>query len=170
MNFKFISIFVILLSLIFLGCIGQKPAGTPIPTATPTSTATAQPTVIMTTPQPTQAPDTTPKPFPITYRVWVDSDYGFRIVRALNGSESFILPSDFDRFNFTINVGDTVRWINDDLYGYKLTIVSAEGLWANQTMRYNKSFFDHTFNNSGNFTVYILEKPAKPRQRIIVNP
>jgi len=170
MNFKFISIFVILLSLIFLGCVGQKPVGTPTPTATPTATATPEPTVVVTTPQPTQVPVTTSKPYPISYRVWVDTDYGFRIVRALNGSESYILPSNFDRFNFTINVGDKVRWINDDRYGYKMTIVSAEGLWENQTMRYNNSFFDHTFNESGNYTVYIQEKPTKPHQRIIVNP
>ena len=60
MNFKIISIFIMVLSLIFLGCVDQKTGVTPVPTptTTPTATATPVPTVVPTTVQPTPIPTT----------------------------------------------------------------------------------------------------------------
>ncbi|HEY9205567.1 MAG TPA: hypothetical protein VIO58_06555 [Candidatus Methanoperedens sp.] len=161
---------IAILSAVLAGCIKPtEPVGTPVPTPT----ATLVPTVVPTyTPIPTPTLAPTPKAlFPLTYKVWIDSDYGFRLVRAINGTTYIPLPSNFDRFNFAINVGDKVIWINDDSYDFPLTIISNEGLWDNKTgyMRYNSSQFGYTFNKTGTYTVYIKEY-RKNQQNITVNP
>jgi len=163
---------IIILSSVFLGCVvPTEPAGTPAPTppATPTVTATVKPTY-------TPAPLPTPSPairksFPVTYKVWIDSDYGFVKARAVNGTTNVPLPSDFDILNLSINVGDRVIWINDDSYDWPLTVISREGLWTNRSgyLRYNYQKFGYTFNKSGTYTVSIKEYSRK-QQKIVVNP
>jgi hypothetical protein len=170
---KLITIMLIILSSVLLGCVGKQ-VGTPTPTATPTTTETVKPTVVPTIPSPTPTPTPapTPKLFPITYKVWIDSDRGFYIVRAVNGTTYVALPSGFDRLNFTINSGDKVRWINDDSYDFPLTLISNEGLWTGRTglMRYNNTFFEYTFNKTGTYTFSIKEFQRIQNQTIIVNP
>ncbi len=127
------------------------------------------------TPNPTPAITTTPTPtptvFPITYKVWIDSDYGFREVRAVNGTTNVPLPSNFDDLNVTINTGDKVIWINDDSYDFPLTVVSNEGLFTNQTgrLRYRETRVEYTFNRSGSYTFSIKEYPNLKNQKIHVN-
>lgn len=168
---KLIAIALVILLSVFMGCV-KEPAGTPAPT--PTAAETATPTVVQTTPSPTPTPTPAPTPrlFPYTYKVWVDSDRGFYMVRAVNGTTYIQLPSDFNELNFTISFGDKVRWINDDSYDFPLTVVSNEGLWANRTglMRYNNTFFEYTFNKTGNYTFSIKESQRIKPQKIIVNP
>ena len=161
-NFKILSIFVIVLSLIFLGCIDQKPTGTPTPTATPIATPTAVPTVVATTPQPTPTPVRTQA----LYISEVDDLYGFRKVTVKNGSSNYI------NHTLTINAGDSVKWISVTNNNYSLTVVSREGLWNNSSsrMRYVLSWFNYTFTQPGNYEVYLKEFPKVVPQKIIVNP
>ncbi len=163
---------IIILSSIFLGCVQPpQPAGTPTPTAAPTATATVEPTVVAYTPTPVSTTAPTTKVFPITYKVWIDSDYGFREVRAVNGTTNVPLPSNFDDLNVTINTGDKVIWINDDSYDFPLTVVSNEGLFTNQTgrLRYRETRVEYTFNRSGSYTFFIKEYPRIKNQKIFVN-
>lgn len=161
-KFKIIPIFVVVLSLIFLGCIDREQTGTPTPTVTPTATPTAVPTVVATTPQPTPTPVRTQ----ILYISEVDDVYGFRKVIVKNGS------SNYTNHTLTINTGDTVEWRSVTENNYSLTIVSKEGLWNNSSsrLRYVLSRFDYTFTQPGNYEVYLKEFPKPAHQRIIVNP
>ncbi len=169
-NIKFIPvIFIITLSAIFLGCV-QSPVGTPAPTATPVTTATIEPTIAPTD-APTPAP--TPEPVPeaaVTYIVWIESDRGFHKARAIKDTAYLELPSDFNILNFTINVGDKVRWINDDSYDFPLTVTSNEDLWTNRTgyLRWREDRFEYIFNNTGIYTFYIKEYSRLPQQKITV--
>lgn len=153
-SIKFISILIIMFSILVLGCLDQKPTGTPVPTVSPTLTKTV-PTIIPTivTPVPT------PIRIPVTYKSFVDADFGFYKVVATNAS----LPVMFDSVNRTlsINKGDNIIFVNlprgdtSDV----LTIISAEGLWDNATSRLPQAYkqFDHTFNGTGTFTVFVKE-------------
>ena len=165
---KLIPLIIVIISFFFLGCV--KPP-VPAPTATPTATETLLPTIPATlTPTPTPVPTLTPVAGPIKYRVWIDSDFGFYRVRAIRGNSTHDLPSDFNILNFTIKVGDNVRWINDDSYDFPLTIVSNEGLWTGRTglMRYQGERFEYTFNKTGIYTFSIKEFPRIQNQTITV--
>lgn len=169
---KLFPIVFVTLLLIFSGCVGETPAGTPTPTAVPTATETPQPTIILTVPAPTPAlsPQIAP---PVKYIVWIDSDLGFYRVRAVRGNTSVRLPADLDILNFSINVGDKVRWMNDDGYDFPLTLVSNEGLWTGRAglMRYQGERVEYTFNKTGTYTFSIQEYPRIKQQKItVVNP
>jgi len=160
-------ILLILLTSVFLGCVEKQPVTVPVVTPTPS------PTIVQVTPVPTltPAPEITPAPTsPIQYRSWIDSDYGFYKVRAIKDNVSYELALDFDTRNFSINEGDTVRWINDDMYDYSLTLVSTEGLWTGRTafMLYQGQLFEYTFNKTGIYTFNIKEFPKIAPQKITV--
>ena len=165
---KLIPVVIVIISLFFLGCVNP-----PAPTPTATPTATVQPTVFPTL-SPTPALTATPALSlePVMYRVWVDSDYGFYRIRAIQGNSSYDLPAGFNILNFTIHAGDSVRWINDDSYDFPLTIVSNEGLWSGRTglMRYQTERFDYTFNMTGTYTFSIREYQDLENQKITVIP
>ncbi|CAG0999223.1 MAG: hypothetical protein OIN86_02015 [Candidatus Methanoperedens sp.] len=166
MNFKIIPILIMVLSLIFLGCVEEKPGVTPVPTptATPTATPTPELTVVPTTVQPTPTPAIVRTQ--ALYTSDVDELYGFRKVTVRNGS------SNYTNRTLTINAGDTIKWISVTDANYPLTIVSKEGLWNNSSsrMKYSLSWFNYTFNEPGNYEVYIEEFPKIAHQKIIVNP
>ncbi|VVB86329.1 Uncharacterised protein [uncultured archaeon] len=167
----FLIVFVTLL-LIFSGCVGKTPVGTPVPTAVPTATEMPQPTIAPTVPVPT--PSFTPvTALPATYIVWIDSDFGFYRMRAVRGNTSIQLPSDFPILNFSIYVGDKVRWMNDDSYDFPLTLVSNEGLWTGRAglMRYQGERVVYTFNKTGTYTFSIKEYPhIEPQKITVVSP
>lgn len=102
--------------------------------------------------------------------MWIDSDFGFYRVRAVQGNMSLTLSPDLDILNFTIKAGDRVKWINDDSYDFPLTIASNEGLWTGRTglMRYQGERFEYEFNRTGIYTFSIKEYPRIPNQKIIV--
>jgi hypothetical protein len=154
-----------------MGCTEKTPAGTPVPTVAPTPNKTVLPTAFATT-TPTPTPTETPFFEPINYRVWVDSIYGFYKVRAIKGNSSYDLPFSFDVRNFSINVGDSVSWINDDSDNFRMTIVSNESLWTGQTgrLRWLGDRFEYTFNETGTYTFSIYEFKRLEPQEIIVNP
>jgi len=66
----------------------------------------------------------TPAHEPQTYRIFVDSYYGFSQVRHISDKPR----TDLNPKNLGIRVGDTVIWRNDD-EDDRLDIVSNEGLW-----------------------------------------
>ncbi len=165
---KILLLAIVIISSFVLGCVNP-----PAPTPTPTQTATAQPTVSPTqSPTPVLTATPTPNLEPIMYRVWVDSDFGFYMIRAIKGNTSYDLPAGFNILNFTIRIGDTVRWINDDSYDFPLTIVSNEGLWTGRAglLRYQTERLDYTFNMTGTYTFSIGEYRDLPNQTITVVP
>lgn len=103
----------------------------------------------------------------VTYHSDVDQDYGFRRVIDYTTHK----PSPYVNNTLTINVGDTVVWINDATPDEPLTIMSKEGLWGNRSayLRWNYQKFSYTFNESGTYEVYIKEHPREQHQIIIVN-
>ena len=145
---RIIWIIILILQIsFFLGCVDKQQVPESSTTPAPTPSPTPAPTPFLTMPAPT--PEYTPYPgSPTNYRSWIDSDYGFYKVRAIKDMTSYQLAFDFDIRNFTINKGDTVRWINDDMYDYSLTLISNEGLWTGQTgfLRYQGQRFEYTFN------------------------
>jgi len=158
-------IILILQTSIFLGCVEKQPVTEPLATPAPTPS----PTPFQITPVLT--PEYTPYPIsPINYRSWIDSDYGFYKVRAVKDNASYQLSLDFDTRNFTINKGDTVRWMNDDMYDYSLTLINNEGLWTGETgfLRYQGLRFEYTFNKTGIYTFHIKEFPKIAPQKITV--
>ena len=163
MDFKIISIFIMVLSLIFLGCIDEKTGGTPVPTATATATPKPVPTVVPTTVQPTPIPTTAR-----TQAVYVSDvyEYGFPKMTTINGTGTY------KNNTISINQGDTIKWVSTTDAGYYLTIVSKEGLWNNSSsfLRYRFRAFNYTFTQPGEYEVYLKEFPREDHQKIIVNP
>jgi len=108
----------------------------------------------------------TPAHEPQTYRIFVDSYYGFSQVRHISDKPR----TDLNPKNLGIRVGDTVIWRNDD-EDDRLDIVSNEGLWdsvAGVLMWYGKEF-SHTFKNKGAYTVTISNYPKTADQTITVS-
>lgn len=167
----FLIVFVTLL-LIFSGCVGKTPAETPVPTTVPVTTETLQPTIIPSVPVPT--PLLTPvTASPARYIVWIDSDFGFYRMRAVKGNTSVQLPANFNILNFSIYIGDKVRWMNDDSYDFPLTLVSNEGLWTGRAglMRYQGERIEYTFNKTGTYTFSIKEySRIEPQKITVVSP
>lgn len=163
------NLILILGVIFFLGCL-QPPVVTPTPT--PTIIETPQVTPAAPTPTPTPTPTITPEVEPVMYRIWMDSDFGFYRVRALKGNASYRLPSGFNILNFTVKVGDSVRWINDDSYDFPMTVASNEGLWTGRTglTRYQTERFEYTFNTTGTYTFSIREYQRLKNQTITVVP
>lgn len=141
LNMKSNSILLVSLLVVaalFVGCIGDDENGvapTPTPTATPEPTATA-------TPEPTPTPTETPEPTPTE-------------IVPLNPPKPIYL----EKYAMapktpTIRAGEALNWINiqtSPMTTYKL--VSADGLWENQSISYGKKF-KYTFDTPGNYSYY----------------
>jgi len=115
----------------------------------------------------------------VTYRSYVDFDYGFYNVvgtgvnpanDTANESTYFANVNYTDK-KLTINVGDTLLWINYDPQNWPLTIMSKQGLWNGNAsyLRQMYKMFNYTFTEPGTYVVYVKEKD-KFSQTIIVNP
>lgn len=104
---------------------------------------------------------------PITYRTDVDQDYGFYRVRDITAHR----PAPYDNNTLTINVGDTIMWMNDATPDWPLTIVSEQGLWNNTIarLRWNYQKFSYTFNESGEYGVYIKEYPSENQKIVVIS-
>lgn len=160
-----ISLILIILSSVFLGCV-KAPVSTPTPTATPTATETAIPTVFQTTPSPTPTPAPTPR-MQAVYKFYVHDIDGFYRVRALNTTK---IP-EYKNYTLSINAGDNVIWESES-EDYTITIVSEQGLWDNTSakLRWDTQQFSYTFNQSGTYGIYLKEFPKVKHQKIIVKP
>lgn len=101
------------------------------------------------------------------YRSLVDQDYGFYRVIDITTHKS----APYVNNTLTIYVGDTVIWENDATPDEPLTIINEQRLWGNKSayLRWNYQKFSYTFNQSGNYSVYISEYPRETHQKIIVN-
>ena len=160
-NIKLIAIALVILLSVFSGCVTEQ-AGTPSPT--PTAAETATPAVVKTTVAPTSTPV---QRVPLTYKSFVDQDYGFKRVVEINYQ-----PFVYQNLTLNIRTGDTVIWVNDATPDEKLTIVSEQGLWDNTSaiLRWNYQYINYTFIQPGTYGVYIKEYPRIEHQKIIVNP
>lgn len=100
------------------------------------------------------------------YKSLVDQDYGFYRVTDITTHK----PAPYVNNTITIYVGDTVVWENDATPDEPLTIISEQKLWGNRSayLRWNYQKFSYTFNQSGNYSVYISEYPRETHQKIIV--
>ena len=115
----------------------------------------------------------------ITYKSSVDYDYGFYKVIGVDqkpATDAESAQTNFTTVNYikkrlTINVGDTVMWINYDTKDWPLTIISEQGLWkeSDSYLKYSYRRFNYTFIKPGIYDVYIKEHD-KFSQTIIVNP
>ncbi len=160
-----ISLILIILSSVFLGCV-KEPVSTPTPTATPTATETAIPTVVQTTPSPTPTPAPIPR-MQAFYKFYVHDIDGFYRVRALNTTQ---IP-EYKNLTLKINAGDKVIWESES-EDYTITIVSEQGLWDNTSAKLlvNTKQFSYTFTQPGTYGIYVKEFPKIRHQKIIVNP
>jgi len=113
----------------------------------------------------------------VTYKSFVDLDYGFYKVIDIgtkttedNGSvRTNYTTVNYINKNLTINVGDTVTWINYDSKDWPITIFSEDGLWKDNGsyLKYSYRTFNHTFTNPGTYGISIKEDLGL-RQTIIV--
>jgi plastocyanin len=129
---------LLVVAALFAGCIGDDENG-----VAPTPTATPEPTVTPTaTPEPTVTPTATPEPIP-TETV------------KLNPPKPIYL----DKYAMapktpTIRAGEALNWINNQKSPMTTyTLVSADGLWENQSISYGKKF-KYTFDTPGNYSYY----------------
>jgi hypothetical protein len=166
-SIKFFTILIIIFSILVIGCIDQKPTGTPVPTVSSTPTNTVVPTIIPTI----ATPVPTPSRIPVIYKSLVDVDYGFYQILALNATS----PVSYYRNNRTlfINSGDKIIFANwpsantNDV----ITIISDEELWENNTGNLQTfKTFNHTFNETGTFTIRVKEfKKVSPLKIIVTS-
>ena len=108
----------------------------------------------------------------ITYNSEVDLNDGFYRV-TVRDSPTYTYFVDWDDVNksLTINVSDTVTWINSDIKDLKITIVSEQELWSEKDsyLKWNTRWFSYRFEKPGTYGVYVQEN-VKFHQTIIVNP
>ncbi len=96
-------------------------------------------------------PQSTPIPVNVINKnmvVDVDSEWGFYRVRGDNNLS--------DKLNMTLNIGDTIKFINDDSYDWSVLI---HGI--NETpvkLRYNYASVTYKFNQSGSYTFQTQSK------------
>ncbi len=98
-----------------------------------------------------------------TYKVDVDSYYGFGRVTNLNGS-----AFTYDNRTLSVNLEDTVIWVNDADPDQVLTIVSKDGLFGDAYLRWNYQQFRYIFYMPGTYDIYIKEYPRLQHQTIVV--
>lgn len=102
---------------------------------------------------------------PATYKSFVDGYRGFSRVTDENGESP-----PYEDHTLSINVGDTVIWINNDVSN-RLTIVSEQKLWKENDARlsYAGRKFNYIFNDAGTYTLHIKPDEKLPKQTIIVS-
>ncbi len=96
-------------------------------------------------------PQSTPIPVNIINKnmvVDVDSEWGFYRVRGDNNLS--------DKLNITLNIGDTIKFVNDDSYDWPVLIYGINE--SPVKLRYNYASVTYTFNQSGN---YIFQTQSK---------
>lgn len=127
---------LLVVAALFAGCIGDDENGVaPTPTATPELTPTA-------TLEPTPTPTATPEPTPT-------ETIQLRPPKPIYLDKYAMAPK-----TPTIRAGEALNWINNQkapMLTY--TLVSADGLWENQSISYGKKF-KYTFDTPGNYSYY----------------
>lgn len=100
----------------------------------------------------------------ITYKSYIDSEYGFYKARDITTYK----PAPLVGRTLTINVGDTVIWESDMSLDKTITIINEQNLWNSVDAYVQGSHtFSHTFMISGTYDIYTKEYP-KLRQYIVV--
>jgi plastocyanin len=101
----------------------------------------------------TNSINTTTQPIGDTYTVYVDREFGFWAVRSDN-----VTTMDYTNKILDINTGDSVRWMNMDVEGDRITIISDNTLWeGGQLLSGTGKWFRFTFNSSGYYQFHIVE-------------
>lgn len=105
----------------------------------------------------------------INYRIAIDQYRGFYRVYIANTSGRVVTVS----YNGSLYItkGDTITWMNDAVPDARLTIISQQKLWSDNSgvLKWAYKQFSYTFNKSGIYDVYIKEN-SKLKQKIIVGP
>lgn len=100
----------------------------------------------------------------ITYKSYIDSEYGFYKARDITTYK----PAPLVGRTLTINVRDTVIWESDMSLDKTITIINEQNLWNSVDAYVQGSHtFSHTFMISGTYNIYTKEYP-KLRQYIVV--
>ena len=88
------------------------------------------------------------------YVVFTDREFGFWAVRSYNINHTINYTSK----TLKINTGDSIEWLNMDIDGDRITIVSDNMLWeGGKTLGSIGSKFRFTFNSSGTYTFHTIE-------------
>lgn len=104
---------------------------------------------------------------PDTYKVFVDGYHGFYRVYSVNTGEELI-GGEYEDKTLNIRVGDIVIWSNEDPTE-SFTVTSEPRLWSNKTGYLSPAKkFNYTFNRTGMYDIYIIQRQTLPHQTVIV--
>lgn len=160
MRTKNIVLFLMLISMLFAGCVEDEE--TTVPEATPTETATEEATEIATematetfteVETPTEVVTETEEVIPTAEsKTWT--------IRL----EYFLAsPSEL-----TINKGDSVQWMNFQSDPKRqFTLVSKDGLWEDAVIGY-RLYFMYTFDEAGTYNYTVLGFDPRMSGSVIV--
>jgi plastocyanin len=88
------------------------------------------------------------------YVVYTDREFGFWGVRSYNTNHTLNYTSK----TLNINTGDSIEWMNMDIEGQRITIMSDNVLWEDgKILGVTGRKFRFTFNSSGTFRFHIVE-------------
>lgn len=107
----------------------------------------------------------------ITYNSDVDLDNGFYGVTVRDAPTFPHVYPNYTNNVLTLNVSDTVIWLNTDIKNLRITIISTQELWNEKDsyLKWNTRTFSYRFEKPGIYEVYVKEND-RFRQIIVVNP
>lgn len=88
------------------------------------------------------------------YVVFTDREFGFWAVRSYNINHTL----NYTGSTLDINTGDSIEWMNMDIEGERITIISDNVLWeGGKILGGYGAKFRLTFNSSGTYKFHIVE-------------
>ena len=154
-----------------MGCVGKQPVIEPLTTSTPS------PTPFQITLVPTPTSENTPAALnsadstaPIQYRAWIDSDYGFYDVRAIQDNASYQLALTLIFIIFLsmkgILSGGLIMICT--IIPLLLSTMKDSGQGKQRFWNTRVSYLKYKFNKTGIYTFYVKEFPKIAPQKITV--
>lgn len=107
----------------------------------------------------------------ITYNSDIDLDNGFYGVTVRDAPTFPYAYPNYTNNVLTINVSDSIVWLNSDIKNLRITIISSQELWNEKDsyLKWNTRWFSYRFEKPGVYEIYVKEN-VKFRQTIVVNP
>jgi plastocyanin len=88
------------------------------------------------------------------YVVYTDREFGFWGVRSYDINHTL----NYTSRTLNINTGDSIEWVNMDIEGDRITIISDNTLWeGGKALGSTGNKFRFTFNSSGDYRFHIVE-------------